>query len=85
MKNNYVQPIATGYDLFRISKAKLVVDICPNSLRSYAKLGLPLYYRGKAVFVSKSELAHFIRSGAPATLPAEPPQASPCHPRRPRR
>lgn len=53
----------TGFDLFRISKSKEVADVCSNTLRSYFKLGLPCYNRGKAVFVSKAELAHFIRAG----------------------
>lgn len=51
----------TGFDLFRISVAKDVVDVCPNTLRSYFKQGLPSYKRGKAIFVSKTELAAFIR------------------------
>jgi len=49
-----------GFDLFRLTKSKAVVDICANTLRSYNKQGLPFYCRGKAVFVSKSELAAFI-------------------------
>jgi len=54
----------TGFDLFRLSKSKEVVDVCSNTLRSYFKQGLPCYTRGKAVFVSKGELAAFIRAGA---------------------
>lgn len=49
-----------SFDLFRLSKSKQAVDICPNTLRSYNKQGLPFYHRGKAVFVSKLELAAFI-------------------------
>lgn len=48
------------FELFRLSKSKGAVDICPNTLRSYFKEGLPFYKRGKAVFVSRSELAQFI-------------------------
>lgn len=48
------------FELFRLSKSKATVDVCPNTLRSYFKLGLPYYKRGKAVFVSRSELAQFI-------------------------
>ena len=51
----------TSFDLFRLSKSKAVVDVSPNTLRSYFKQGLPFYKRNKAVFVSKSELASFIR------------------------
>jgi hypothetical protein len=50
-----------SFDLFRLSKSKDVVDVCPNTLRAYFKLGLPFYQRGKAIFISKTELAHFIR------------------------
>jgi hypothetical protein len=51
----------SGFDLFRLSKSKAVVDISSNTLRAYNKQGLPFYHRGKAIFVSKSELASFIR------------------------
>ena len=50
----------SGFDLFRLSKSKQVVDVCSNTLRAYNKQGLPFYHRGKAIFVSKSELAQFI-------------------------
>ena len=53
----------SGFDLFRLSKSKEIVDVCSNTLRSYFKLGLPFYNRGKAVFVSKTELDAFIRAG----------------------
>jgi hypothetical protein len=56
----------TGFDLFRLSKSKEVVDVCSNTLRAYFKMGLPFYRRGKAVFVSKAELAAFIRGKATA-------------------
>ena len=52
-----------GFDFFRLSKSKEVVDVCSNTLRAYHKAGLPFYNRGKAVFVSKTELAQFIRGG----------------------
>jgi len=63
MKKNLSQDKASeaGFDLFRLSKSKEVVDVCPNTLRSYFKMGLQFYRRGKAVFVSKSELNSFIR------------------------
>ena len=67
MKNNSRtthQSNETGFDLFRLSKSKEVVDVCPNTLRSYFEQGLRFYKQGKAVFVSKAELAAFIRRGA---------------------
>ena len=58
--------IQTTFDLFRLSKSKSVVDVCPNTLRAYAERGLPIYKQGKAAFVSKEELTHFIRTQAMA-------------------
>jgi hypothetical protein len=55
---------APGFDLVRLSKSKQVVYVCPNTVRAYAKQGLNLYRRGKAVFFSKAELEAFIRSSA---------------------
>ena len=55
---------AAGFDLFRLSKSKQMVDICSNTLRAYNKAGLPFYRQGKAVFVSRAELDAFIRSNA---------------------
>lgn len=52
------------FEMVRLSRAKAVLDVCPNTLRSYAKQGLPLYRMGRAVFVSKTELAAFIRARA---------------------
>ncbi len=53
-----------SFDLFRLSKSKKTVDICSNTLRKYHSEGLAFYKKEKAVFVSKSELAAFIRSKA---------------------
>ena len=53
-----------GFDLFRLSQSKEVVDVCSNTLRQYAREGLRLYRVGRAVFVSKSELEAFIKSHA---------------------
>ena len=61
---NSAQSSETSFDLFRLSKSKEVVDVCPNTLRSYFDQGLRFYKQGKAVFVSKTELAAFIRQGA---------------------
>jgi hypothetical protein len=57
------QSSETSFDLFRLSKSKEAVDVCSNTLRSYHDEGLPFYRRGKAVFVSRAELAAFIRRG----------------------
>lgn len=58
------QSRGTSFDLFRLSHSKPEVDISSNALRGYFKRGLKFYKQGKAVFVSKSELADFIRRGA---------------------
>jgi hypothetical protein len=50
------------FDLFRLSNSKKTVDVCANTLREYNERGLPFYRQGKAVFVSRAELAHFIRN-----------------------
>ena len=52
----------TNFDLFRLTKSKEVVDICPNTLRAFQRQGLRFYRSGKAVFISKSELSAFIKS-----------------------
>ena len=55
------QPGAISFDLFRLSKSKEAVDVCSNTLRAYHDEGLPFYRKGKAVFISRVELAAFIR------------------------
>ncbi len=55
------QPFA--FDLIRINKSKEAVDVCSNTIRAYAKLGLRLYRCGKATFFSRSEFAAFIIGG----------------------
>jgi DNA-binding transcriptional MerR regulator len=63
MEQISVSPVA-GFDLFRLSKAKRIVDISPNTIRAYHEQGLPLYTPsgGRSVFVSKAELDSFIRN-----------------------
>ncbi len=56
------EPRGSSFDLFRLTKAKQAVDLCPNTLRSWNKLGLPFYRQGRVVFVSKTELHAFIRA-----------------------
>ena len=57
------QPAPVNFDLFRLTASKREVNISPNTLRAYNAQGLPFYRQGKAVFISKAELANFIRNG----------------------
>jgi len=50
--------------MVRLSRAKKVVDVCPNTIREYSRQGLNLYHMGKAVFFSTVELEQFIRAKA---------------------
>lgn len=52
------------FEFFRLTKAKEHVDLAPNTLRAYARHGLKLHRIGGAVFVSRTELANFIRNRA---------------------
>ena len=61
---NNTQSDNLSFDLFRLTKAKEVVDVTPNTLRAWFKQGLPFYRRGKPIFVSKTELEQFIRQKA---------------------
>jgi hypothetical protein len=54
---------ATNFDFFRLSKAKQMVDLAPNTIRAWSLRGLRLHRRGKVVFVSKTELGAFILAG----------------------
>jgi hypothetical protein len=62
MKNqtHYNQDLCK-FGFFRLSKSKLAVDVCPNTLRAYNSQGLPFYKIGKSVFVNYAELESFIR------------------------
>ncbi|MDR3455892.1 MAG: hypothetical protein P4N60_00485 [Verrucomicrobiae bacterium] len=55
---------STSFDLVRLTRAKRAVDVCPNTIRAYAKEGLNLYRKGRAVFFSRSELDTHIRRTA---------------------
>ena len=57
----------TNFDLVRLSKAKREVDLAPNTIRHYGRLGLHLHRVGKVVFFSRTELANLITSGVLAT------------------
>jgi hypothetical protein len=61
---NAVQETANSFDLFRLSKSKEVVDLAPNTLRAWFRDGLTFYKRGKATFVSKTEVQAFIKAKA---------------------
>ena len=52
------------FDLFRLSKSKKEADLAPNTVRAYAKQGLPIFKVGRSCWVSRTELANFIRTRA---------------------
>jgi hypothetical protein len=54
------QTARNSFDLFRLSKSKREVDLSPNTLRAYFKMGLPKYQMGRAMFISRSQLHAFI-------------------------
>jgi hypothetical protein len=60
LNTNQTGTTTAGFDLFRLSRAKATVDVCPNTLRAYFKAGLPCYRMGKAIFISRSQLQQFI-------------------------
>jgi hypothetical protein len=53
-----------SFDMARITHAKELVDLSPNTIRAYAREGLNLYRKGRALFFSRAELEQFIRSRA---------------------
>lgn len=53
-----------SFDLVRLTKSKREVDLSSNTIRAYAKEGLNLYRKGRAVFFSRAELEQFIRNTA---------------------
>ncbi len=59
---SFTDGAARQFDMSRLSKSKAEVDLAPNTIRSYGKLGLRIYRVGKAAFFSKRELEAFIRS-----------------------
>lgn len=63
---------ASSFDFFRLTKAKDVVDVSPNTLRKYNRRGLPFYsIKGdRCVYVSRSELAQFIRGDGQPVNPS---------------
>jgi hypothetical protein len=68
--NNRPANTAPTFDLARLSKSKEVVDLAPNTLRAYERAGgINFYRQGKAVFFSKTQLAHFIMQGRTRSMP----------------
>jgi hypothetical protein len=62
------------FDFFRLSKSKSAVDLAPNTIRAYAKIGLSLRKVGRACFVSRSELERFILTRSTLANPSRPNQ-----------
>jgi hypothetical protein len=60
-----------GRELYRLSKSKAEVDVAPNTIRAWFKLGLPFYKRGKMIFISRAETVAFIRGELPPSAPAK--------------
>jgi hypothetical protein len=56
------QPSETDFDLFRLGESKVTVNLSPNTLRSYNRQGLPFYGQGRTIFVSKKDLAAFLKN-----------------------
>jgi len=65
---------AVTFDLFRLSKSKAAVDVSSNTIREYARQGLPLRRMGRAVFVSRSELERYIIAKAAPFVPTIKPR-----------
>jgi hypothetical protein len=59
--------IEVSFDLVRLTKSKRTVDLSSNTIRAYAREGLSLYRKGRAVFFSRAELEQFIRKTAVTT------------------
>lgn len=57
-----------SFDLVRITHTKEEVDISTEMIRAYCRQGLRLYKVGKAAFISRTELADFIKSHAIARV-----------------
>jgi hypothetical protein len=61
MQNETQNQSLCKFGFFRLSKSKMAVDVCPNTLRGYNAQGLPFYKVGKSIFVNCAELESFIR------------------------
>ena len=59
---NKPQPGAADFDLFRLGESKITVNLSPNTLRNYHREGLPFYGQGRTIFVSKNDLAAFLKN-----------------------
>ena len=59
-----------SWEMVRLTKSKKAVDVSPNTIRAYARDGLALYRKGRAVFFSRTELEKFIRSSPEKSVAA---------------
>lgn len=50
-------------DLFKLTRSSDEVGLCPNTLRTLFRKGLPHYRLGRLVLVSRSEVESFVKSG----------------------
>ncbi len=57
------------FDMIRITASKKAVNICSNTIRAYAREGLPIYKKGRATFFSRAELVEHIRKTATKPAP----------------
>jgi len=57
------EPASPIGDLFKITKAKSVVGVSPNTVRTLFAHGLPYYKLGRLVMVSRSEFEALVKSG----------------------
>jgi hypothetical protein len=64
MQHNEAHNGSPSFDLVRLSRSKSACDVCPNTIRAYAREGLALYRKGRAVFFSRTELVEHIRRTA---------------------
>jgi hypothetical protein len=67
-------PLKSDFDLIRLHQAPALVGLSRTAIRNFSRDGLKLYRRGRMTFLSRAELAEFIRRG---TKPA-PRAATPC-------
>jgi hypothetical protein len=75
-----VAAVATmqGFDLFRLSRAKEIVDVNPALIRKLNREKLlPIYWHGRVALVSKSELALAFEESRCVQTPKEQQPARP--------
>lgn len=62
------QAAETPFDLVKITRTKVELNISPNTVRAMFRAGLPHYRCGKLVLVSRADVAAFIKSGAATNI-----------------